>query len=79
MHLATEKMNFLKREWQLRVNGNLVLKYKGRYITIMRSKFNPSDFGVAFDSQFIWQYNGNRIRDIRTAKLAAFDIFDQDN
>ena len=31
------KINFLKREWQIRGNGNLVLKYKGRYITHAKS------------------------------------------
>ncbi|MPM14065.1 hypothetical protein SDC9_60425 [bioreactor metagenome] len=71
------KMNFLKREWQPRTNGNLVLKYKGSYITIMRSKFGQSEYGVAFAGKYIWNYQGKKIRDIRTAKLAAFDIFDQ--
>lgn len=73
------KMNFLKREWDFRANGNFVLKYKGRYITIMQSKYNKSEYGVAYDNEYIWRYQGRKIRDIRTAKLAAFDIFDQDN
>lgn len=71
------KMNFLKHEWQLRSNGNLVLKYKGRYITIMPSKYNKSEYGVAYDGEYIWYYQRKKIKDIRTAKLAAFDIFDQ--
>lgn len=71
------KMNFLKREWEGRANGNMVLKYKGKYITIMPSKYNRFDYGVAYDGNFIWKYQGKRIKDIRTAKLVAFDIFDQ--
>lgn len=71
------KMNFLKRDWQSRANGYLVLKYKGKYITIMRSKFNQTEFGVAYNGEFIWHYQGRKIKDIRTAKLAAFEIFDQ--
>ena len=73
------KINFLKREWQSRANGNLVLKYKGRYITIMQSKYNQLEYGVAYDGEYIWRYQGRKIRDIRTAQLAAFDIFDQEN
>lgn len=71
------KMNFLKREWECRANGNLVLKYKGEYITIMHSKYNRLQYGVAFGGYFIWDYRGRKIYDIRTAKLAAFEIFDQ--
>lgn len=75
----SRKMNFLKRDWQYRTNGNLVLKYKGRYITIMQSKYNQSEYGVAYDNDYVWRYQGSKIRDIRTAKLVAFEIFDQDN
>ncbi|MEF9893763.1 MAG: hypothetical protein RR738_10565 [Anaerorhabdus sp.] len=75
----SRKINFLKRDWQYRANGNLVLKYKGRYITIMQSKYNQSEYGVAYDNDYIWRYQGRKIRDIRTAKLVAFEIFDQDN
>lgn len=70
------KMNFLKNDWQYRANGNMVLKYKGRYITIMKSKYNPSCYGIAYGGNFIWEYRGKKIRDIRTAKLAAFEVFD---
>ena len=73
------KMNFLRRVWQERANGNLVLKYKGDYITIMRSKYNNSNYGVAYSQNYIWEYKEEKIRDIYTAKLAAFDIFDQGN
>ena len=56
-----------------------MLKYKGRYITIMQSKYNQSEYGVAYDGEYIWRYQGRKIRDIHTAKLVAFEIFDQDN
>lgn len=70
------KMNFLKKEWEHRSNGNYVLKYKGKYITIMHSKYNKNYLGVAYDGIFIWEYNQKKISDLRTAKLAAFDIYD---
>jgi hypothetical protein len=71
------KMNFLKRSWECRSNGNIVLKYKGKYITIMNSNYDQSDFGVVYHGTSIWKYNGKKIKDIKTAKLVAFDIFDQ--
>ena len=71
------KMNFLKRDWECRSNGNIVLKYKGNYITIMHSKYNQSYYGVAYAREFIWTYQGEKIKDIKTARLAAFNIFDQ--
>ena len=71
------KMNFLKRNWIFKANGHTVLKYKGKYITILNSKFNRNNYGVAYNGNFIWTYQGKEIKDIQIAKLAAFDIFDQ--
>jgi hypothetical protein len=42
----------------------------------MHSKFNKDFLGVVYDGSSIWEYNHKRIRDLRTAKLAAFDIYD---
>ena len=71
------KMTFLKKEWQHRQNGNYVLKFKGKYLTIMPSTYNKNNFGVIYDGQSIWNYKGRKISDIWTAKIAAFDIFDE--
>lgn len=70
------KINFLKKEWKFNKNNNLVLKYKGKYITIMKSKYHKDEYGIAYDGNYIWNYKNNKIKDIKTAKLAAFDIFD---
>jgi hypothetical protein len=70
------KMAFLKREWQYCQNGNYVLKFKGEYLTIMPSKYNKNHYGVIYGGQSIWNYRGRKMSDLRTAKLAAFDIFD---
>lgn len=51
-------------------------KYKGKYITIIYSKFNRRFLGVVYDGTSIWEYNNKKICDLRTAKLAAFDIYD---
>jgi hypothetical protein len=70
-------MNFLRREWEYRSNGNMVLKYKGQYITIMPSKFNLCHYGVIYGRSSIWSYREKKINNIETAKLAAFNVFDK--
>jgi hypothetical protein len=70
------KMTFLKREWQYRQNGNYVLKFKGECLTIIPSKYNKNHYGVIYGGRSVWKYKGRKISDLRTAKLAAFDIFD---
>ncbi len=70
------KMNFLKQEWRPNAKGNWVLKYKGKHITIMKSKYNQSEYVVAYNKEYISQYQGKKIRSLETAKIAAFDLFD---
>ena len=56
--------------------GNYTLRYKGEYITIMKSKFGVG-WGVIFRGERCWEYRGEKIRDLDTAKLAAFELFDE--
>lgn len=70
------RQNFLKQRWAIKVStGNYSLKYKGEYITIMKSRYG-SGWGVIFQGKSVWEYNGRKINDLDTAKLVAFDLFD---
>ena len=72
------KQNFMRKEWKLNPRtGNMVLKYKGEHITIMKSKYG-SGWGVIYAGNSIWEYNGKKIRDFETAKLVAFNLFDEE-
>ncbi len=71
---AKRKRNYLKREWQWRANGNRVMRYKKRWLTIMPSKYHDSGFGVVCDGQSVWRYKGKKITDFLTAVHAAFDL-----
>ena len=70
------KRNFLKHEWSYKPStGNYTLRYKGENITIMKSR--DGGWGVIFQGECRWQYNGKKISDLPTAKLVAFDLFDE--
>ncbi len=74
---ANRKINFMKREWRFKPDtGNYTLRYKGNYITIMKSKFN-SNWGVIFKGEYLWDYNGKKITDLHSAKNVAFNLFDE--
>lgn len=42
----------------------------------MKSKFGPG-WGVMFHNESRWEYNGRKIRDLETAKLVSFEMFDE--
>lgn len=42
----------------------------------MKSKFGVG-WGVIFRGERCWEYRGEKIRDLDTAKLAAFELFDE--
>lgn len=74
---VNRKGSFMKRNWRYKSDtGNYCLRYKGENITIMRSKYN-SGWGVVFQGESYWKYHGRRIDDFETAKLVAFDLFDE--
>ena len=69
--------NFIRRDWRYKEDtGNYTLRYKGKIITIMKSKFGVG-FGVIFRGEQHWKYRGEKIRDLETAKLVAFELFDE--
>lgn len=70
------KKNFMRKEWQERSEGKYLLRYKGEIIMIMKSKFGPG-WGVLYGGQQVFQYNNRKIDDFYTAKLIAFDLFDE--
>lgn len=76
---TNRRLNFMKQEWRLKPStGNYSMKYKGEFITIMRSKFGAG-WGVIFQGKQVWQYNGRKIMDLSTAKQVAFDLFDENH
>jgi hypothetical protein len=72
---ASRRRNFLKQEWCPNQNGNWVLRYKGRHITAIQRN---GCYGCVYNKKWTWQYRGNRIFDLDTLKLAAFDAFDEE-
>lgn len=74
---VNRKLNFMKQEWRFKSStGNYTLRYKGNNITIMKSKHGPN-WGVIFKGKYLWDYNGKRIKDLDTAKIVAFNLFDE--
>ena len=74
---SNRRKNFMKQRWNVHPrSGNYVLRYKGENITIMRSKFG-SGWGVIFQGETRWQYHEKKIHDLNTAKLVAFNLFDE--
>ena len=74
---ANRRRNFMKQEWRLKAQtGNYTLKYKGEYITIMKSKYGTG-LGVIFKDESRWEYRGKKILDFDTAKIVAFNLFDE--
>lgn len=70
------KKNFAKQDWYVHPrSGNLVLPYKGDYITILKSKYG--NLGIAYKNNYIWKFQGRNIYDVETAKQAAFELFDE--
>jgi hypothetical protein len=63
--------------WREKPNGNFVYRFKGRWITITPSHYDSSCYGVVFAGKSVWKYKGQKIRDIYTAQLAAFELFDE--
>lgn len=67
---------FLQKEWRYKPEtGNYTLRFKGKQITIMRSRYG-SNLGVIFDGKSQWKYRGSNITDFNTAKIVAFNMID---
>ncbi len=70
---ASRKRNFLKQEWTRNYNGNWILHYKGERITAIERN---GGYGFVYHNRWVWDFKDQRIRDLNTLKLAAFDVFD---
>jgi len=70
------RKRFLQKEWLKNSKGNLVLHYKGDYITIMPDKYRPNQYCIAYGGKFYNEYKGEKVKDLHIAKLVAFEIFD---
>ena len=74
---VNRRSNFMKQEWYCKPEtGNYTLRYKGDQITIVRSKYGPG-WGVVFKGEWQWDYHGRKITDFDTAKVVAFNLFDE--
>ncbi|MCC8125909.1 MAG: hypothetical protein LIO92_00705 [Clostridiales bacterium] len=72
---VNRKKNFMKQEWRRKPDtGNYTLRYKGDQITIVRSRYGS--WGVVYMGEWRWDYHGKKITDLNTAKLVAFNLFD---
>ena len=67
------RSNFLKQKWIRNINGNLILNYKGERITAIERN---GSYGFVFKDVWVWDFQGRRISDLDTLKLAAFNVFD---
>lgn len=74
LNRSKRRTSFLRREWK-KTDKGFTLRYKGENITIVLSRYGL--WGVVFQNQWRWEYHGKKIRDVKTAKLVAFDLFDE--
>ena len=65
--------NFRKREWRRNQNGNWVLRYKGKWITVITRN---EAFRFVYNGEWTQEYKGKRIYDWNVLKLAVFDVID---
>ena len=72
---ANRRMNFLRQDWNVNWKGNYVLRYKGKYITIFRARHGQG-WGIALLGFHFWKHNGQPMNTLSSAKIAAFDYFD---
>jgi hypothetical protein len=68
------KMNFLSKDWKYSKNDNQYLMYNGKCITIMKSKYNSSEYGIMYDEKYYSEYNRMKFKNLTDAKFAAFEI-----
>ena len=73
---AARKSNFNKIQWRFNSEKETYSKkYKGEYITIMRSKYG--NWCVFFASQRIWDFDGRKMWSFEEAENIAFYIFEK--
>jgi len=73
---AKRQKNFFQQEWKYKhETGNYTLLYQGKRITIIKSKYGG--WGIVFCNETYWSYKNQKILDLDTAKMLAFELFDQ--
>ena len=76
---ASRRKTFMRREWNTARNGHPWIRAKGKMVFINPrwtggySVYIPQQLG---GGEFTDRYQGRPIRDLSTAKLAAFDLID---
>lgn len=74
---VNRRKSFMRQEWYRKPEtGNYTLRYKGERITIMKSKYGNS-WGIIFQGRQQWNYRGIKITDFDTARIVAFNMFDE--
>lgn len=74
---ANRRKNFMRQEWHRKPEtGNYTMRYKGDQITIAKSK-RGSSWGVVFKGKWQWDYHGKKITNFDTARVVAFNLFDE--
>ncbi|MCQ2081753.1 MAG: hypothetical protein MJZ11_08840 [Lachnospiraceae bacterium] len=73
---ASRRTNFNKIEWRYNSSkGTYSKKYKGEYITIVKSRYGT--YGIFFAGKNFWDADGEKIRDFMLAERVAFNIFEE--
>lgn len=71
------KITFMKKEWTRNRKGNSVIKYKGKIITIMQSRYNTWQYGVIFDGKGYWKNQKTNLPlSYEDAKQLSFELVD---
>ena len=70
------RKNFNRIEWRFNPQKSTYSKkYKGEFITILKSKYG--NWGIFFANHRFWDYEGNKISSFEEAERIAFDIFEE--
>lgn len=73
---ATRRRNFNKAVWRYNpLKNTYSKKYKGKYITIMQSRYG--NWGVFFANQRVWDFDGQKMHTMEEAERVAFEIFEE--
>ena len=74
---ASRRTTFLRQKWNYNpTKQTYTIKYKGEYITIMKSRYDNS-WGVYYNNHKIWDVNGRKICSFDDAVKVAFNVFDE--
>lgn len=69
---------FLSLPWSVTPQGGYILATEGHTVSIVRAMTCSPTYGVTVDGVYTAHYNGARISDVMTAKLAAYEILSKE-